>query len=169
MKNKMPLEPSALAFASQQLHHMMQEAPEHQFSLTKNYLWLAVVFLTAQTKVYEEQIHSLIFTSVSNILFSLSLFCSLSVLIIGIVLLSGMWFKRPIMPFNKMQDITSFLQQCYEANCDVNYQNNGLLSNIDESLNSHDRLLRKRALFLKAQCLLSLGAVIFGVISYFML
>ncbi len=169
MKNKMTLEPSVLAFASQQLNHFMQNAPEHQFSLVKNYLWLAVVFLTAQAKVYEDHIHTLLFTNTSNILFVMSLSCSLSVLVIGIVLLSGMWFKRPIMPFNKMQDITSFLQQCYEANCDVNYQNNGLLSNIDKSLNSHDRLLRKRALFLKAQCLLSLGAVIFGVISYFML
>lgn len=169
MKEQATLEPQALAFASQQLNHVMQEMPAYQLSLIKNYLWLAVVFITAQSTIYENKIQTLQLDNISNIAFCLSVICSLFVLIIGILLLSGMWFKRPIMPFNRMQDITAFLKECYNANCDVNYQNTGIMKNIDLSLNSYDHLLKIRAVFLKIQCLSSLGAVFFGIISFLML
>ena len=100
MSQEPQLEKEILSQSITLWQYVAQYVPERQLSLTKHYMWLAVVFLTAQISMFYHIMQNNLEEALTNPPFIMSVISALAVFSLGIILSSGVWFKEPLLPFD---------------------------------------------------------------------
>lgn len=148
------------------LQYVSEYLPERQLALTKHYMWLAVVFLTAHTSMFFQLMQSDLKQALNNPCFVVSVIAALLVFVLGIVLSSGLWFKRADLAFASYKEVINCLDEYSNLKLSLNKQVELIIDNVDSSIKDSEKILELKGKFLRAQCLISLIAFIFGIISF---
>ena len=154
--------------------YLSEFAYGHQLSSAKNYLWLAVTFLTALAAIYTKFIEKNFLVSfiycLAETFFIMSCICSALSLILGVIVLSSRWFIIPE-PHPMQADKSEYMiirAFNHSPNSQEYFDNLKAWSIFfDRSITTHLVLIKRKGELLHWQNLLILFSFAFGAISLF--
>lgn len=150
-------------------HYYAHDIYNSQISLVKNYLWLSVVELTALCGLFDRYQSN--FDGCSVITFIFSVFSALTVIVLGILCLCGVFMPKRSYP-EENTIFKSVMAQVlnHGPNSDQHYN---CLYNVidyyDNAISSVINNISTRSKFMHLQCYLVLGSLFFGLISFVLL
>ena len=157
--------------------HLSEFVYSHQISLAKNYQWLCVSIFTGLAAIYSEFLRpiDLLIPQPPVVFFGLTSFiisCCLSLagLTLGIVMLSSgwFWFTKTVGAPLQVDKCESIIERVKNSGVKSStyYENLKIWASwYDASNTSYIKLINQRGKLLRAQCYLTLGALITGFLS----